>query len=48
MDIPTIIFVGFLCFVAFLLTMNVRRDFLAKERQRREQQREPQYPRRKP
>ena len=48
MDIPTAIFAGLLCLVAFLLTMNVRRDFLTKERQRREQQREAQQPRRKP
>ncbi len=48
MDIPTIIFVGLLCLVALLLTLKVRRDFLAKERLRREQQREAQNPRRKP
>ena len=48
MDIPTAVFVAFLCLVAFLLTATVRRDFRAKEQQRREQQRESQHPRRKP
>ena len=48
MDVPTIIFVGLLCLVAFFVTMNVRRDFITKERQRREQQRQLQNPRRKP
>lgn len=48
MDIPTIIFVAFLCVIAFFVTMNVRRDFITKERQRRAQQRQAQRPRRKP
>ena len=48
MDAPTAIFVGLLCLLALLLTLNVRRDFLTKERLRREQQREAQHPRRKP
>ena len=48
MDVPTALFVGLLCLAAFLLTLNVRRDFLAKERLRHEQQREAQHPRRKP
>ena len=45
MDIATIIFVGGLCFVAFVLTMTFRREFRAKERQRREDQRQSQHPR---
>ena len=48
MDPFTIIFVAFLCVIAFFLTMTVRRDFRAKDRQRREQQREAQHPRRRP
>ncbi|HEX8190197.1 MAG TPA: hypothetical protein VF586_17705 [Pyrinomonadaceae bacterium] len=47
MDIPVAIFVALLCLAAFLLTMTVRRDFRTLERQRREQQRHPQHPRRK-
>ena len=47
MDVFTVIFVGLLCVAAFFLTMNVRRDFLTRERQQREQQREAQNPRRK-
>jgi hypothetical protein len=50
MDIVTIIFVAFLCAIAFILTVTVRRDFRAKERQRREQNSHshPPPPRRKP
>jgi hypothetical protein len=48
MDIPTVIFVALLCFVAFFVTANVRRDFRAKERQRREQELQARHPRRKP
>ena len=48
MDIATGIFVALLCLAAFLVTMSVRRDFLKQERQRREQQRAAQNPRRKP
>ena len=50
MDVATFVFVAFLCLVAFLVTITVRRDFRAKERQRREDQRQAQHsnPRRKP
>ena len=48
MDPFIFIFVAFLCVVAFLLTMTVRRDFRTKERERQQQQREAQHPRRKP
>lgn len=50
MDVFTFIFVGGLCFLAFLLTVSVRRDFRAKEKQRRELERQsrPVRPRRKP
>ena len=48
MDVFTVIFVGLLCVAAFFLTMNVRRDFRARERRHREQQHEAQHPRRKP
>jgi hypothetical protein len=48
MDAFTIIFVAGLCVAAFFVTINVRREFIAKERQRREGQRQPRHPRRKP
>lgn len=48
MDIPTVIFVTFLCVVAFFVTMNVRRDFLKQERQRRNQVIQSRKSRRKP
>ena len=48
MDIPTTIFVGFLCVVAFFVTMTVRRDFRTQERQRREQELQSRHTRRKP
>ena len=48
MDIATAIFVAALCVVAFLLTMTVRREFLAQERRRREQENQSRNPRRKP
>ena len=48
MDVATIIFVAFLGFAAFLLTMTVRRDFRAQERQRRAQELQSRNPRRKP
>ena len=48
MDVFTFIFVAFLGLAAFLLTMTVRRDFRARERLRREQERALQHPRRKP
>jgi hypothetical protein len=35
MDVPTAVLAGLPCLADFLLTMNVRRDFLDKERQRR-------------
>jgi hypothetical protein len=47
MDIATVIFVAFLCVAAFFLTMTVRREFHAKDRQRRERQRATQPPRRR-
>ena len=48
MDLATTIFVAFLCLVAFVLTMTVRREFRAQERQRREQEIQSRRPRRKP
>ena len=48
MDVATLIFVAFLGLVAFLLTITVRRELIAKERRHRESQRESQHPRRKP
>lgn len=48
MDIPTVIFVAALCAAAFFVTMNVRRDFLTQERQRRDQEIQSRHPRRKP
>ena len=48
MDPFIVIFVSGLCLVAFYLTLNVRRDFIAKEQQRRERDREAQHTRRKP
>ncbi|HEX8291941.1 MAG TPA: hypothetical protein VF570_09315 [Pyrinomonadaceae bacterium] len=48
MDIATFIFVGSLCLAAFLLTITVRRELIAKERRQREGQRQSQPPRRKP
>ena len=48
MDIATSLFVGILCLVAFFLTATVRREFLAQERQRREQENQSRNPRRKP
>jgi hypothetical protein len=48
MDIATLIFVALLCFAAFLLTVTVRREFLARERQRPEDQPHPRHTRRKP
>ena len=48
MDIPTIIFVALLCFIAFFVTATVRRDFRAKERQRRAQELQARRPHRKP
>lgn len=48
MDVATLIFVGFLCLVAFILTVTVRRELRAKERRQREDQRDSQNPRRKP
>ena len=48
MDVATVIFVAFLGLVAFLLTITVRREFRARERARRDQERQLQPPRRKP
>jgi hypothetical protein len=48
MDIATFIFVAVLGFAAFLLTVTVRRDFQARERQRREHELQSRHPRRKP
>lgn len=48
MDVFTAIFVAGLCAVAFFLTMTVRREFRAQERQRREHEQQSQRPRRKP
>ncbi|MFL6254935.1 MAG: hypothetical protein ACJ74T_07920 [Pyrinomonadaceae bacterium] len=42
MDPFTLVFVGGLCCVAFLLTVAVRRELRAKERQRREERRQSQ------
>ncbi len=48
MDVATFIFVGALCIAAFLLTVTVRREFRARERLRRGQERQLRNPRRKP
>ena len=50
MDIITLIFVGGLCLLAFLLTITVRRELLTKERRQREERRESRHqrPGRKP
>lgn len=47
MDVATLIFVGFLCLVAVLLTTTVRRELIAKERRHRKDQRDSQHPRRR-
>jgi flagellar biosynthesis/type III secretory pathway M-ring protein FliF/YscJ len=50
MDIATLGFVAFLCLVAFFVTATVRRDYRAKEQERREQERQSRHqpPQRKP
>lgn len=48
MDIATLIFVAGLCMLAFFVTMTVRREFIAKERQRRTQELQSENARRKP
>ena len=48
MDIPILIFVAGLCVIALFITMNVRRDFLERERRRRAREPQPRPPRRKP
>jgi hypothetical protein len=45
MDIITLIFVGGLCIVAFLLTLTIRRELIAKERRSPEDRHQPPRPR---
>ena len=48
MDVATFIFVALLGLAASILTVTVRRDFRAEERQRRAQELQSRNPRRKP
>lgn len=48
MDAATLIFVAFLCVIAFFLTITVRREFRTRERLRREYERQLRQTRRKP